>query len=180
MALCGQVMASVGQKGDLLHMKTHVTFLAEGFNKIERKPNFINDDNFGEDLAQWIIAEFNKFKDISADPEPLQEDWGWLVFVSTEQFSGNIGMGSYEVGTSNGEKDGWLCFWDTPKMKKPFLFFGKAKAAEYNLRIQEDSKKILLRFHEIISASPRISQIRWHDETDFRKGNEDSWTSKPL
>jgi len=58
-------------------MKTHVTFLADGFNQTEQKPNFINDGNFGEDLAHWLIAEFKKFEDILADPEPLQEDWGW-------------------------------------------------------------------------------------------------------
>ena len=32
------------------------------------------------------------------------------------------------VGTSHGDQDGWLCFWDPPKKKKPFLFFGKTKA----------------------------------------------------
>jgi hypothetical protein len=160
-------------------MKNHVTFLAEGFNQTEQKPNFINDDNFGEDLALWMIAEFNKFKDISADPEPLQEDWGWWVFVSTENYTGHIGLGSYEVGTPDGQKDGWMCFWDTPKKKKPFLFFGKGKADEYNTRIQEASKKIIMRSHDIISASPRFSRIRWHDEADFMKGNEDSWTSIP-
>jgi hypothetical protein len=160
-------------------MKTHVTFLADGFNLTETKPNFINDGNFGEDVAQWIIAEFNKHSDISADPEPLQEDWGWLIQVSTDQFSGHIGLGSYQVGTSNGEKDGWLCFWEAPKKKEPFLFFGKAKADEYNARIPEASEKMLRRFHAIISASSIISQIRWHDESDFMNGNEDKWSPMP-
>jgi hypothetical protein len=161
-------------------MKTHVTFLAEGFNQTERKPNFINDGNFGEDLAQWIIAEFNKFDDIPADTEPLQEDWGWRVFVSTKLCSGNIGLGCYQVETTSGEKDGWMCFWDAPKKKKPFLFFGKSKAEESNMHIEDASRMILLRFHDIISASSRFSQIRWHDETDFMKGNEDNWAPKPL
>ncbi|MFN9713654.1 MAG: hypothetical protein ACK57G_07665 [Planctomycetota bacterium] len=161
-------------------MKNHVTFLADGFNQTEPKPNFINDGNFGEDLAHWLIAEFKKFEDISADPEPLQEDWGWLVFVSTGQFTGNIGLGFYVVGTSQGDQDGWLCVWDPPKKKKPFLLFRKTKADQSNHQIEEISKKILLRFHDIHSESPRISQIRWHDETDFMQGNEDNWSAKPF
>ncbi|WP_216918995.1 hypothetical protein [Synechococcus sp. CCAP 1479/9] len=161
-------------------MKTHVTFLAEGLNQVEPKKNFINDSNFGEDMAQWIIDGFNKSGDVSADPEPLQEDWGWRVYVSTDGFSGNIGLGSYVVGTSSGDHDGWVCFWDKPKWKKPFLFFGRAKADEYNKRVEESSVKIILRFHGILCASQRISQIRWHDEADFLKGNEESWTPKPL
>ena len=161
-------------------MKTHVTFLADGFNQTEQKPNFINDENFGEDLAHWLIAEFKKFEDISADPEPLQEDWGWWVFISTGQFSGSIGLGSYVVGTSHGDQDGWLCFWDPAKKKKPFLFFGKTKADQSNHQIEELYKENLLRFHDILSESPRISQIRWHDETDFMKGKEDSWSSIPF
>ena len=161
-------------------MKTHVTFLADGFNQTEQKPNFINDGNFGEDLAHWLIAEFKKFEDISADPEPLQEDWGWWVFISIGQFSGSIGLGSYVVGTSHGDQDGWLCFWDPAKKKKPFLFFGKTKADQSNHQIEELYKENLLRFHDILSESPRISQIRWHDETDFMKGKEDSWSSIPF
>ena len=161
-------------------MKTYVTFLSEGFNQTEQKPNFINDGNFGEDLAHWLIAEFKKFEDISSDPEPLQEDWGWWVFVSTGQFSGSIGLGSYVVGTSHGDQDGWLCFWDPPKKKKPFLFFGKTKADQSNHQIEEVSKKILLRFHDILSESARVSQIRWHDETDFMNGKEDNWSAKPF
>lgn len=160
-------------------MKNHVTFLADGFNLTETKPNFINDDNFGEDLAQWLIAEFNKHRDFSADPEPIQEDWGWLIQISTDQFSGHIGLGPYEVGTTDGEIYGWMCFWEAPKKKKPLLFFGKAKADEYNVRIPEASEKILRRFHAIISESPIISQIRWHDESDFMNGNEDNWSPMP-
>ncbi len=96
-------------------MKNHVTFLADGFNQTEQRPNFINDGNFGEDLAHWLIAEFKKFEDTSAEPEPLQEDWGWWVFVSTGQVCGSIGLGAYVVGTSHGDQDGWMCFWDPPK-----------------------------------------------------------------
>jgi hypothetical protein len=161
-------------------MKNHVTFLADGFNQTEQRPNFINDGNFGEDLAHWLIAEFKNFEDISTDSEPLQEDWGWWVFVSTGQVYGSIGLGAYVVGTSHGDQDGWMCFWDPPEKKKPFLFFGKTKADQSNHQIEEVSKKILLQFHDILSESPRISQIRWHDETDFMNGKEDNWSSKPF
>ena len=160
-------------------MRTHVTFVADSFNQKEGRPNFINDGNFGEDLAQWLIAKLSQVGDISVEPDPLQEDWGWCVFVSADQVSGFIGLGAYEVGTAEGIKDGWMCFLDMPR-KKPFLFFGKSKADEYNSRIQEVSEKILRGFNAIISNSPSISQIRWHNEADFMSANEDNWTSSPL
>ncbi|MFN9915281.1 MAG: hypothetical protein ACK53L_22015, partial [Pirellulaceae bacterium] len=102
-------------------MKTYVTFVADKFNQKERLPNFINDDNFGEDLAQWIIAKLSLADDISVDPDPLQEDWGWLVNVSVGQVSGHIGLGAYQVETPEGVKDGWMCFLKMPKNRKPSL-----------------------------------------------------------
>jgi hypothetical protein len=161
-------------------MNTYVTFVADRFNQKERRPNFINDDNFGEDLAQWIIAKLSQVNDILADPDPLQEDWGWLVYVSVDQVSGNIGLASYQVETPEGIKDGWMCFLEMPKNKKPSLLLNKAKADEYNCRIQEVSEKILRDFNAILSSSPSISQIRWHNESDFMSGNEDNWTVSPL
>jgi hypothetical protein len=80
-------------------MKTYVTFVADRFNQKERLPTFINDDNFGEVLAQWIIAKLSQAVDVLADPDPLQEDWGWLVHVSVDQVSGHIGLGAYQVET---------------------------------------------------------------------------------
>lgn len=161
-------------------MKTYVTFFADRFNQKERQPGFINDDNFGEDLAQWIIAKLSQADDVSADPDPLQEDWGWLVYVSVGHVSGHIGLGTYQVETSEGMKDGWMCFLEMPRNKKPSLLLNKAKADEYNFRIQGASEKILRDFNAILSSSPSISQIRWHDESDFLSGNEDNWTLSPL
>jgi hypothetical protein len=161
-------------------MKTYATFVADKFNQKERLPNFINDDNFGEDLAQWIIAKLSLADDISVDPDPLQEDWGWLVNVSVGQVSGHIGLGAYQVETPEGVKDGWMCFLKMPKNRKPSLLLNKAESDEYNSRIQEVSEKILQGFNTILSNSPSISQIRWHNEADFLTGNEDDWTASPF
>lgn len=161
-------------------MKTYVTFLADRFNQKERRPNFINDDNFGEDLAQWIIAKLSQESDILADSDPLQEDWGWLVYVSVDQVSGHIGLGAYQVETLEGVNDGWMCFLEMPRNKKPSLLLNKAKADEYNFQIQVASRKILQAFNAILRNSPSISQIRWHNEADFLSGNEDNWAPSPL
>jgi hypothetical protein len=161
-------------------MKNHVTFFADRFNQKKQQPSFIDADIFGKDLAQWIIAKLSQADDISADPDPLQEDWGWLVFVSVDQVPGHIGLGAYQIETFEGIKDGWLCFLEMPKNKKPSLLLNKAKADEYNFRIQEVSEKILRAFNIILGNSPSISQIRWHNEADFMMGNEANWTSSPL
>jgi hypothetical protein len=73
-----------------------------------------------------------------------------------------------------------MCFLEMPKNMKPSLLLNKAKADEYNCRIQEVSEKILRDFNAILSSSPSISQIRWHNESDFMSGNEDNWTASPL
>jgi hypothetical protein len=56
-------------------MRTHVTFLTKAFNLTKQKSHFINEANFGEDLANWLIVELNKCNFIKVDVNPLQEDW---------------------------------------------------------------------------------------------------------
>ena len=42
------------------HPQTVVTFRTTAFNVTERKPHFINDGCYGDDLARWMIAELAK------------------------------------------------------------------------------------------------------------------------
>jgi hypothetical protein len=73
-----------------------------------------------------------------------------------------------------------MCFLKMPKNRKPSLLLNKAESDEYNSGIHEVSEKILQDFNAILSNSPSISQIRWHNEADFLTGNEDDWAASPL
>src|SRR5436309_11843745 len=58
--------------------RTVVTFQSGVFNTTERRPYFINDACYGDDVARWIISELH-LRGIPSDPEPGQEDFGWYV-----------------------------------------------------------------------------------------------------
>ena len=59
-------------------VRTMVTFRSGQFNTTERKPFYINDCCFGDDLAAWLIQELKTFG-IVVDEKAGQEDFGWYI-----------------------------------------------------------------------------------------------------
>src|SRR6266705_4805067 len=58
--------------------RTIVTFQSGAFNTSERRPYFINDGCYGDDVTRWIIGELHS-RGIPSEPEPQQEDFGWYL-----------------------------------------------------------------------------------------------------
>lgn len=163
-------------------MRTHVTFLAAAVDGTARRPGPAEDQDgdSGATLAASLVAAFDARGDLRADPELVQEDWGWRLSVSAGPVRGSLGLGPYRVGTSSGDQAGWLCFWDPPKPRKPFLGFGKARADDHRRAVEAASVAVLRRLQEVLAASPWVSEIRWHDEARFMHGDESRWASTPL
>ena len=165
-------------------MKTHVTFLAEGFNLTESKPDFINENNFGEDLCRWLIQQVQLFPDLSVAESPEQEDWGWPIDLALGEHHGSICVGAYAVtagdGLRDGLRDGWLCCWDPREPKRPLLPFRRKRFADFNHGVENCTRVVLSNLQEILSKDSAISQIHGHDEHNFRAGNEEEWSAAPL
>jgi hypothetical protein len=161
-------------------MKDHVTFISSAFNLTEVKENFINDCCFGEDLANWLITTLKEQQpDAEVEPEPLQEDWGWWVFVSFNGQHANIGLGPYTIDTVDA-CNGWMCFVEAkkPGFSLKHLFSPKAKQ-EAQEKAAAAKNLACLALHKALSTSDKFTEIRWHEEERFLKGDEDHWTPTP-
>ncbi len=96
-------------------------------------------------------------------------------------FGGSLCVGAYQAGTTTGQADGWLCFWDPPRNKRRGWFgFGRQKLEDEARRIDEASRIVLSRLAEVLVDTGGFTAIRWHHEEDFMSGNEDTWADGPF
>jgi hypothetical protein len=59
----------------------------DAFEHREVKPHFINSCCFGEDLAEWLRQKLARLGDGLKISEPVQEDYGWGLWLRTERTS---------------------------------------------------------------------------------------------
>lgn len=85
--------------------RTHVTFSCSGFNTSEQRGYFINSNNFGDDLARWLMQKLRALK-VEVDPELGQEDCGWYFTFRSGGQSYNFVLGHRDE--EGAEWLGWL------------------------------------------------------------------------
>lgn len=147
-------------------MRTHVTFHSDLFETDWESVEPENPCCLGEDLVDWIAEQLAKQNENISREFSCQEDWGWALIVCCDRRSFMFGVGGYEIE----ENAGWLCF---VKSRLPFFkrWFGVDDTREQRM--------VCRALHQALESEPQISDIRWHDEADFSKGNEDTWTPRP-
>lgn len=81
-----------------------VTFRSERFETRTPAPHFINPDNFGEDVAEWLRDRLPAA--LQPDP-PIQEDYGWGLWTRAggDAYWIAIGLMEEEEGVA---RDTWL------------------------------------------------------------------------
>jgi hypothetical protein len=148
-------------------MRTVVTFRSIAFNTTERKPYFINDGCFGDDLASWLIGELQR-RGVTTDERPGQEDFGWHVDFQSSAAGSTLVLGFRpENDQSGGTWVGWV------ERSRGFL------ASVFGGRNRNVDPRAAELVHSILSSSSQISDIRWHDRRDFDKGLLDRGTGAP-
>lgn len=106
----------------------------------------------GRDIAQWLIDELRS-RGIETDTEPRQEDFSpYFNFKLPNEADCQFFVGRMDDG------DQWLGGW----IKGPAV-----SPNEINV------------MHQILSTSPKIQDIKWHEESDFNKGREDLGSPTP-
>jgi hypothetical protein len=133
--------------------QTLVTFNSSAFNHTERKPYYINDCCFGDDLLKWMITELTR-QGVHTIGEPDQEDFGWYLtfeIAGTRYFF----LTSYRPDdTTIGAT--WIGFIE--RVRSPLArLFGRQK------HIDPAAPQAI---HQALSGSPEIRDIRWHEEKD--------------
>ncbi|HEX7077046.1 MAG TPA: hypothetical protein VF363_01360 [Candidatus Eisenbacteria bacterium] len=74
------------------------------FNYTEVQPHFINPCCFGEDFAAWLAAELAPLAARGFEiSEPIQEDYGWGLWVARAKTRIWIALSSLQDGTEDEE-----------------------------------------------------------------------------
>ena len=148
--------------------RTHVTFATTLFNAEDVKDYFINPRCFGDDCAQWLIDRLVSQGSEKVDERPTQEDWGWLFSVTAGQRDFMIGVGLCE------DEEGpntWLAFIKPQPGLLSGKLFGRSDDAELLAACQAVDRAL--------KSESEISDVRWHAEEDWMKGENGNWRSAP-
>lgn len=141
--------------------RTCVTFRSSAFNTTESKDEYINPENYGDDLAKWVMREL-QIRGVEVDAELGQEDYGWY-------FGFRSGGSKYHfiVGWRDDDWVGWV---ERDAGFLPSLFGARTKD------IQTDAPQII---HSVLSESTLIDNLRWHFSKDFQSGDEEKSAKAP-
>jgi hypothetical protein len=145
-------------------VRTLVTFRAAGFNTSDVGQHFLNDDNFGEDVAVWIVNSLMNIG-VTVDPEVGQEDHGWY-------FTFTVDGQDYDfiVGYRANHGPEWIGWLERSVGLIPSLFGGRRRGIKSSAAAT---------IHRVLVASPNFSHIAWHFERDFQDGDENRGTRQP-
>jgi hypothetical protein len=148
-------------------MRTVVTFKSAAFNTSEPRDYFLNPGCFGDDVARWLIQRLQE-EGIQPVGEPEQEDFGWYIAFcadnATHQFL--IGFRPGDAAES-GDWVGWI------ERKRGFV------GSLLGWRRRGVRLAAAQAIHRVLSASPTVSNIRWHLPRDFDRGLEDAGAGEP-
>ena len=156
-------------------LRTLVTFESSAFNDSEPRDYFINECCFGDDVLRWL-GERLRERGHSADREPTQEDFGWVLGYAVDGvrhqliFGHRPGDGSDAPDERRGDPAIWLG-WVRRKRNPLAAIFGAEK-----MGIKPAAVRAI---HDALSAPELIRNIRWHVERDFNALRENLATPEP-
>lgn len=147
--------------------RTVVTFQSGAFNTTERRPYFINDGCYGDDVSRWIISELNS-RGTPTDPEPAQEDFGWYFTYRPGKEDHRFVLG-YRPGDER-DPSVWLGWVERRVGLIGSVLGGRTRG------IEPIALEVI---HDILSKAEVVSRVRWHRRADFDAGNETTATTRP-
>ncbi len=147
--------------------RTIVTFQSTAFNTTERRPYFINDGCYGDDLARWLIGELGA-RGISTDPEPGQEDFGWYFTFRPGTTEHQLVIG---YRPPDGQEPGTWIGW----VERKAGLLGSVLGARH----RGIERPALDAIHRVLANAAHVSSVRWHRRVDFDARNEAAAATRP-
>lgn len=148
-------------------MRSLVTFRSEAFRKGASGVESAPPGRLGEDVARWVIAALNAQR-IITEPEPLREDYGWVVTTAVDGVSHWIILGYRPP--SSGEGDDWIA-WVERRRSILGLLRGR--------RGRVPNAAAVRALHRVLENAPEITEVRWHVVEAFERGLEEEWSPEP-
>ena len=136
-------------------LRTHVTFRSPAFDTTGPKEYFINPDNYGDDLAGWLMRELRN-RGVEVGDEPDQEDHGWYFTFRSCGVAHDFIIGLRE-------EDEWLGWLERSVGPVASLLGARKRGIRPEAVLEIDA---------VLSGSEHIRDVRWHFEEDFMAGRE--------
>src|SRR6266704_5104557 len=131
---------------------THVEFRSNRFPAFEGEEEMINPDLWGKLLADFLREGLlSRGYEI---PEPIREDWGWMLRVLNQHLSTWIGCGHYQE-----YHDGFLCFIEP---RKPYVWKGFRR-----IRTVETINALRVAMDEVLVEPAGIRSKKWWTHEEF-------------
>jgi hypothetical protein len=143
--------------------RTLVTFRCTKFNTSETRRDYINPNNYGDDVAEWLRNELAA-QGIVVGRKIGQEDFGWWL-----SFQNGGRMYDFVLGYN---ADGYWMGWLERERGMAGSLFGMRRKG-----IQAEAAKVI---HSVLVSTDFISDIRWHTPKDFDSLREDMGKATPV
>ncbi|MEZ0324374.1 MAG: hypothetical protein ACAH95_00565 [Fimbriimonas sp.] len=134
----------------MANLRTEVSFLTSAFNTTESYEHFINEHNYGSDVAVALMEHLHsRGWHIGADEtgKAGQEDFGWYFSFGRDKADHTLLVG--HVTDSEGE---WLAWVERNAGFLSSLLGGRKKG------IQPEAVEAI---HEALQALPGVRDIKW-------------------
>ena len=135
--------------------RSYLTFKSTAFNVTEPKPEFLNESNFGDDVAAFIADRLRKAGWEVAE-EIGQEDHGWYLTYRK-------GKPSYDliVQLVNGETGLWLAWIEKGLGILPSLLGGRKKPVP---------TEALVAVYDALKEADEVQDLMWFTKEEFIDG----------
>ena len=149
--------------------RTVVTFQSSIFNSSESRSYFINAENYGDDLAQWISDQLEKrgVEIFKGEEFPGQEDFGWFFCCEIDHEAFCVVVSHLYDGNSLE----WVI-----SVERNYGFIKSLIRGRH----RDINRKLLIALHDVLSSSDDIHHIRWHRYEDFSRGTLSKSDSSPV
>lgn len=144
--------------------RPYVTFQSTAFNTSVSKEHYEHEDNFGDDLAEWIAEALSR-ADWEVGDEIFQEEHGWSISFGRDHDNYDL-----MVTCLVPERGRWLLWLESSVGFFQNLFGGKRRGP---------SMSAVAAVHEVLASSPEIGSILWHDRDAFRRGDLEEGAPTP-
>ena len=146
-------------------VRPFASFHSAAFNLSEQRDIFIQDSNFGNDVAEWLADRLSD-EGFEVSDQIHQDETGWFVPFEKDADKFDLGVTALSVDNQT-----WLV-WIEPTPG----FFGKM-LGRHRTPVPE---AVLRKLHQILAKSPAVEALRWHTREQFKRGDFDEGEISPV